>query len=371
MMGWLRYDAIGVGEMDLNYGLDKLAEDVDAYDLPLTSINLLAHGDRKPGPDAGKYGTVFPPYLIVKKNGVRFGFVSVIAPSTKMKTGRTTRDGKPITEVEAVSYKISEPVAAVTAVIPEVRKKCDVIILMPHMDREEADALLEQIPPVDLVVLGHDARTGGYGRPEVVAGARMFKATSQGQSIGAMELTFGDNGEILDIKNRIHFLGDEYKDDPDAVVLLHEFDVENRKTQKILFAREQLKSSGDGQHEQAVYLGLGSCQSCHEEQFDVYTGTGHAHAYATLAAQFVHRDTNCVGCHVTGYGEEGGFPGLRYRGRRVDLIDVQCEACHGPGTEHSRDGIYRANAITSCIKCHTKDEDPDFDFATDWAKIAH
>jgi mono/diheme cytochrome c family protein len=103
----------------------------------------------------------------------------------------------------------------------------------------------------------------------------------------------------------------------------------------------------------------------------VYTGTRHARAYATLSSQFVHRDTNCVGCHVTGFGEAGGFSGVRMRGTSVDLIDVQCEACHGPGRDHARDGSYRATAIQSCVRCHTPNDDPDFDFATDWPKIAH
>jgi len=116
---------------------------------------------------------------------------------------------------------------------------------------------------------------------------------------------------------------------------------------------------------------VASCQSCHREAFDAYTHTAHARAYATLAAGFVHRDTNCVGCHVTGYEEEGGFTGMRLRNAPVDLIDVQCEACHGPGSDHSRDGSYRTNATESCVTCHTPHEDPDFDFARDWEKIRH
>jgi hypothetical protein len=55
----------------------------------------------------------------------------------------------------------------------------------------------------------------------------------------------------------------------------------------------------------------------------------------------------------------------------VDLIDVQCEACHGPGAEHARDGSYRERARASCVRCHTPLDDPDFDYERDWAAIAH
>ena len=71
------------------------------------------------------------------------------------------------------------------------------------------------------------------------------------------------------------------------------------------------------------------------------------------------------------FEDEGGFAGVRMRGAEVDLIDVQCEACHGPASNHARDGSYRASAIQSYVKCHTPNDDPDFDFATDWPKIAH
>ena len=111
--------------------------------------------------------------------------------------------------------------------------------------------------------------------------------------------------------------------------------------------------------------------SCHSDAFDVYVNTTHARAYHTLSSLFVHRDTNCVGCHVTGYGQLGGFSGMRRLGSPVDLIDVQCEACHGPGTEHSRDGSYTRAAIESCVQCHTEEEDPDFDYDEAWKKIDH
>jgi mono/diheme cytochrome c family protein len=59
------------------------------------------------------------------------------------------------------------------------------------------------------------------------------------------------------------------------------------------------------------------------------------------------------------------------RGAPVDLTDVQCEACHGPGAEHTRDGSYRARAREACVKCHTPNDDPDFNFEKDWPLIAH
>jgi hypothetical protein len=110
---------------------------------------------------------------------------------------------------------------------------------------------------------------------------------------------------------------------------------------------------------------------CHVEAFNVYTRTGHAAAFRTLSSQFMQRDEECIACHVTGYLQRGGYTGMRRQGTPVDLVDVQCEACHGPGSEHSRDGGYGALAVQSCVQCHNKENDPDFDFAKKWPKIAH
>jgi hypothetical protein len=308
---------------------------------------------------------VFPPYLVVERGGYRVGFVALLSPETKVRGSMADSGG----EVEAINYIIRNPRETAEMVIPEAAEACDVLVLLAHMERDELDNLLPDFPEVDIAVVGHEPRTGGYGAPQRIADAWLVKATSQGQNIGVLGATV-EEGRVSDVENRIHFLDDSYEDDPGMVEKLDEFDVENRKTQKVLFARSQLRASGKTGGNNR-YLGVGNCQKCHAEAFEVYKETRHAHAYATLAEQFVHRDTNCVGCHVTGWQDEGGFTGVRYRGSRVDLIDVQCEACHGPGELHNRDGSYLALAAESCTRCHTESDDPDFDFDTDWPKIAH
>jgi hypothetical protein len=371
-MAYIGYDAVGVGEMDLNYGVMTLLEDATQHGLNVTCANLAAKGalantvraDHAGAPQ-GRHGTVFPPYLVVERGGVRLGFLALLSPETKVPGSMSTQGG----EVEAINYIIRNPRETADALIPEAAGACDVLVLLAHMDRRELDELLADFPEVSIAVTGHESRSGAIGTPERVGSAYVVKATSQGQNIGVLAVTAGEAG-ISAVNNRIHFLNDSYEDDPDMVDKLEEFEVENRKIQKVLFAKSQLRASGAtgaGDH----YLGVGTCQSCHAEEFEVYKDTRHARAYATLAEQFMHRDTNCVGCHVTGWEDKGGFTGVRFRGAQVDLVDVQCEACHGPGALHNRDGSYLEKAAGSCEHCHTEKDDPDFDFETDWPKVAH
>jgi 2',3'-cyclic-nucleotide 2'-phosphodiesterase (5'-nucleotidase family) len=370
MMGELGYDAIGLGEMDLNFGLAVLVADVRAYDLPVVCANLIAKHDSlrvvpKSGPAvANALGSAFPPYRIVKKGGARIAFVGLLSPATKVRPAAKADE-----PVEAVTYTLKDPFETAATIVPQVRGACDMLVVLAHMDETSARRLAESVPGIDYIVMGHDAANRPLGQPEKIGTTMLLRATSQGQNIGDLAIKL-DGARPAETFNRIHVMDASYRDDPAMSARIDDFDEENRKIQKELFARQQLK--GDSSEPfTGRYLGVGACQSCHVEEFEIYSKTRHAHAYATLASQFVHRDTNCVGCHVTGFGEPGGFEGVRLRGTMVDLIDVQCEACHGPGQDHARDGSYRATAIASCTKCHTPNDDPDFDFATDWPKIAH
>lgn len=375
MMGELGYDAVGVGEMDLNFGLSALVRDARSYQLPIVCANLVARGDslrvRTGGPAdraADRMGTAFPPYVIVERAGTRVGFLGLLSPATK---GIQTDIETPHTRVESITYVIEDPLEAAREVAPELRAACDVMVVLAHMSEDEAAKLAGTVDGIDFIVLGHDAQGHPLGTPVVLGETAVVRATYQGMNIGELGITLAEGGGIEGYNNRIYpLVADAFKDDPEMAVHLDEFDAKNREHQKELYAREQLRQA-DSVPGGNRYLGVANCQSCHAEEFEVYMGTRHANAYATLSAEFVHRDTNCVGCHVTGYGDKGGFSGMRSRGALVDLVDVQCEACHGPGSEHNRDGSYRTRAAEACIQCHTERDDPDFDFDTHWPRVAH
>jgi hypothetical protein len=148
----------------------------------------------------------------------------------------------------------------------------------------------------------------------------------------------------------------------------------------------------------AEYVGSASCKSCHGPEFAIWEKSKHAHAYPSLVnaknpslRQF---DGECVVCHTVGFGYKSGFENLN---KTPNLIDVGCESCHGPSSEHVRkprdpeihlainpykfrgkgmeqpaDKHKRFLAIDSfCQKCHDQDNDNRFDFDKDWPKIVH
>ncbi len=83
-----------------------------------------------------------------------------------------------------------------------------------------------------------------------------------------------------------------------------------------------------------LYVGSGACIECHEEDHTDWAGTLHATAFDTLVTDGEENNPLCFPCHAVGYGEPSGFVDCE---ATPHLADVQCENCHGPGSNHSID----------------------------------
>lgn len=94
------------------------------------------------------------------------------------------------------------------------------------------------------------------------------------------------------------------------------------------------------------YEGRKKCGSCHRVQFESWEQTAHAKALDSLAPKAkaeakqktgldpdkdYRQDTDCVGCHSTGFNREGGYDPKE---PSKYLVGVGCETCHGPGSEY-------------------------------------
>lgn len=105
--------------------------------------------------------------------------------------------------------------------------------------------------------------------------------------------------------------------------------------------------AGDSQ-----YVGVAKCKVCHSKEtlggveFQSWEQTAHAKAFETLkpgvkaeaktAANLdpqkdYSSDPQCLKCHTTGYGKPAAAD--------AKLEGVQCEACHGPGSEYKNPKI--------------------------------
>lgn len=101
-----------------------------------------------------------------------------------------------------------------------------------------------------------------------------------------------------------------------------------------------------------TFVGSGACKSCHKDEYAIWQGKKHAHAYATLERVGSQYDPECVACHVVGLEYESGF---KNEEDTPLLIDVGCEVCHGPGSKHVKSyGVAETvDPKKVCLDCHT------------------
>lgn len=83
-----------------------------------------------------------------------------------------------------------------------------------------------------------------------------------------------------------------------------------------------------------LYIGAASCADCHSEHHSDWSDTIHATAFDTLVASGDGDNVLCFPCHSVGYGQASGFVDLD---TTPHLANVQCENCHGPGSNHAAD----------------------------------
>ncbi len=113
---------------------------------------------------------------------------------------------------------------------------------------------------------------------------------------------------------------------------------------------------------QASYVGQAECLGCHEGAAAFAKQNPHAKAWKTLADGARTRDLDCVPCHTTGWGKPGGAAFANV----AKFKDVQCEACHGPGSQHVEDpeqaGLLTPANANACAPCHSPEHSPRFAF---------
>jgi thiol-disulfide isomerase/thioredoxin len=93
------------------------------------------------------------------------------------------------------------------------------------------------------------------------------------------------------------------------------------------------------------YKGDTFCGACHRVPALSWSLTHHSIAWRTLVLAGQDQNPECTGCHVTGNGKPSGWAPDPHN----KMVNVGCEACHGPGGPH--DGV-RSEPRDTCEGCH-------------------
>jgi hypothetical protein len=131
--------------------------------------------------------------------------------------------------------------------------------------------------------------------------------------------------------------------------------------------------------EHPFYRGASYCSGCHGggaggNQYTTWVDSRHARAWQTLDEIGSGEDPSCIPCHTVGYNGTNADPALDNGGYDETAVarlqGVQCENCHGPGSEHPTDfaSVKVVLKAEMCGQCHNGPHHPTFD---EWSSAGH
>ena len=352
------YQSVGFGPDDLRLPPDELLAIAAADDSEIATYvsgNVVIF-------DA----SLVPQHKVVSSNGVKVGLTSIIDPS--LLPANLSED----VEVGDPRAAISKAIGAMDAAGAKFK------VVSFFGSEKSALEIARDITGIDLIIA-----SGTYGepssRPSVVLDTHVITTGHKGMYAGLVGLYEGKSPEYTRVP-----LTHDFGDDAEMRSLMADY---QKELEQLGLARLGLDPVEHPSGHQ--FVGTKACVDCHQEAYDVWESSPHAHATDSIVSPPEdrsdvprHFDPECLSCHVTGWNPQNYFP---YESGYVDLEQSKhlhgngCENCHGPGSAHvaaeqEDSGVAEERrkalrlemrlpyerAKDHCMKCHDLDNSPDF-----------
>lgn len=383
-MGYL---AVSLGEYESRLSLfDLLAEFALNSETPaVLAANLSKRDELYPGQ--------VKPLVVenVKGTKLKVGVAGLIGPTVgaKLKKDRVELDDERQTAAQLVRDLAAQ--------------KTDLNVLLYQGSLREAKALVESQRQFHVVLCLSDTDEPS-SEPVRVGGSIVVAPGHKGKYVGVAGVwSTGQADKPFEYRYELVSLGEEFltpeeKRDEQPVTKLMEQYARELKSQNYLGQYAAMKHPSQVAIPGAVptYVGSDKCKKCHDDAYDVWQKSKHAHAFESLEQAkrpgLRHHDAECIVCHTVGFGYESGYRGEK---ETAHLKNVGCESCHGPGSEHVKlpkderwyavmnpwkptagetkkqkdERLLRVNDF--CRNCHDADNDVHYDFDKRWPPISH
>jgi 5'-nucleotidase / UDP-sugar diphosphatase len=216
MMALMRYDAMGVGNHEFDYGSGVLEKGIMRVPFPVLCCNIRHKGQ------GVRYTR---PYTILERNGARLGVIGVMGILAATRT---------IMPSKVSALEFTDPVAETTACVKELRDTVDVIVVLAHQglpgpmqtdaenDPEVQRPLQEDlafcaaVPGIDVYIAAHSHH--GLEQPIVHPDTRTLitQTYGYGTRLGRIRLSVKDRKVVRHEIDLLKVWSDRLE--PDAIV---------------------------------------------------------------------------------------------------------------------------------------------------------
>jgi len=196
-------DAMAVGLNELSLGSTALRRRMAEATFPMLSANVTLTGTSELFASA---------YVVIDAGGHRVGLLGLTRPPA----GRVA------------DFRVQDPSAALAAVMPELMKQAETIILVTNLEYRPAMALAASVPYIDLVIAANPGQlpTDAVSVPNtgsLIVAAEQPVARHTGRRIGRLAVTIDSDGSLSEPVWRSISLEKTYADDPEMAALLDRF----------------------------------------------------------------------------------------------------------------------------------------------------
>ena len=198
-MNLLGYDAMAIGDLDLQLGLDVLRNRLANAKFPFLSANVIVAGENK---------LLAQPYVVLSQGDHKVGIIGL------------TWDQAVGMESQFTLLKASEVLPKYVA---EVGQQADVIIVLSNMGLDEDLSLAKSVPGIDLFVGGRSRVPMPESQLADGTGTLVVQAGSQGEWVGRRHLTLDGAGKITSRKDELLHLTEDYVDDQEMRAFLDNY----------------------------------------------------------------------------------------------------------------------------------------------------
>ena len=331
------YDAVAVRWRDLAYG----EAFIDGYGIPWLAGNW-KHPD-----DAVSASRS------IEREGVTLRVFSWLSPKRS-----------PFRDMGQEAWLVTDEVAPIQRGLKQASERGELTVLLTAWPLRKVKREFD-LADVDILVVraGHEV----FAEPLQEGDTLVLQPGSRGMRLGRVDMQF-EAGRIVTSQHQVIEMPESVVDEPGLLPWYEEY---NAKVKAAYLAKVEVeKALASGER---AYVGAEQCKSCHESQYQVWQEMKHADAFAALEDVGKSFDPDCIVCHTVGF-DNGGYVDFTLT---PELMNVQCENCHGAGKSHVASGgetatpNHNMDVIERCQQCHVGSHSPDFSFEHYWPQINH
>jgi 2',3'-cyclic-nucleotide 2'-phosphodiesterase (5'-nucleotidase family) len=239
-MNLIGYNAMTLGEVDLQLGEDVLRQRIADALFPVLSANVVVQSTGQ---------LLARPYALLDVGGRKVGVIGLTgsgsveetapqppapggtppAPEPESATpGQASGVARPAAPHVIGTLAITDPLAALTTYLKEVQARTNIVIVLSNLGWDANQSLAETVPGIDLIVSGGTGKilTQPWQAPTtgtLVCQVGLYPQAHPGQVLANVQMHIDGAGIVVEFKGSDAALGTDLDDEPRVRKLLDDY----------------------------------------------------------------------------------------------------------------------------------------------------